>query len=138
LGGDIPCKRPTSYPRSSTDDDDGLCKHIEHVLTTSTRDCIEYNPNLNAEHVRELKELKGFVAQRLGIPKKKVVPAEFREANSRKYTYMIAVTFDTRLRPIEIGWVKFRACTSKTTNRTSRKTELRRTRHGTASLSAGR
>jgi hypothetical protein len=38
------------------DCDDGLCRHIQHVITTSTRDCIEYNPDLDSERVHELKE----------------------------------------------------------------------------------
>ena len=54
----------------------------------------------------ERSELKAFVAQRLGIPKEKVGPAEFKRANSWKYPSMIAVTLDTGLRPIEVGRAK--------------------------------
>lgn len=54
----------------------------------------------------ERSQLKAFVAQRLGIPKEKVGPEEFKEANSWKYPSMIAVTLDTGLRPIEVGRAK--------------------------------
>ena len=64
---------------------------------------VSRTPDLSPD---ECCQLKAFVAQRLGIPKEKVVPAEFREANLRKHTSMIAVTFDTRLRPIKIGWLE--------------------------------
>jgi hypothetical protein len=62
---------------------------------------VSRTPDLSSD---ECCQLKSFVAQWLGIPKEKVVPAEFKEANS--HTSMIAVTFDTRLRSIEIGWVE--------------------------------
>ena len=54
----------------------------------------------------ERSELKTFVAQRLGIPKEKVGPDEFKQANSWKYPSMISVTLDTGLRPIEVGRAK--------------------------------
>jgi len=54
----------------------------------------------------ERSELKAFVAQRLGIPKEKVGPDEFKQANSWKYPSMISVTLDTGLRPIEVGRAK--------------------------------
>ena len=54
----------------------------------------------------ERSELKTFVAQRLGIPKEKVGPKEFQQANSWKYPSMISVTLDTGLRPIEVGRAK--------------------------------
>lgn len=54
----------------------------------------------------ERSELKTFVAQRLGIPKEKVGPGEFKRANSWKYPSMVAVTLDTGLRPIEVGRAK--------------------------------
>jgi integrase len=54
----------------------------------------------------ERSELKSFVAQRLGIPKEKIGPDEFKQANSWKYPSMVAVTLDTGLRPIEVGRAK--------------------------------
>lgn len=36
-------------------DDDGICKHIEHVITMDTRGCVEYNPDIDSDRVRELK-----------------------------------------------------------------------------------
>ena len=37
-------------------DDDGLCKHMEHVITTDMRGCVQYRPMDDRERVRELKE----------------------------------------------------------------------------------
>lgn len=54
----------------------------------------------------ERSELKTFVAQRFGIPKEKIGPEEFKQANSWKYPSMISVTLDTGLRPIEVGRAK--------------------------------
>ena len=54
----------------------------------------------------ERSQSKAFVAQRLGIPKKKVGPEEFKKANSWKHPSMITVTLDTGLRPIEVGRAK--------------------------------
>lgn len=54
----------------------------------------------------EREELKIFVSKRLGIPKEKVGPEEFKQANSWKYPSMIATTLDTGLRPIEVGRAK--------------------------------
>ena len=36
-------------------DDDGFCKHIEHVITMDNRGCVEYNPDIDSDRVRELK-----------------------------------------------------------------------------------
>lgn len=54
----------------------------------------------------ERDELKRHISQRLQIPKGKVGPDEFEQANSWKYPSMIAVTLDTGLRPIEVGRAK--------------------------------
>lgn len=54
----------------------------------------------------ERSKLKTFVAQRLGIPKEKIGPEEFKQANSWKYPSMIAVTLDAGLRPIEVARAK--------------------------------
>ena len=37
-------------------DEDGLCKHMEHVVTMDTRGCVQYRPMDDRERVRELKE----------------------------------------------------------------------------------
>jgi hypothetical protein len=42
-------------------DDDGLCKHVEHVIESDWRGCIEYRPIDDTERVREL---KAFTKQR--------------------------------------------------------------------------
>jgi len=42
-------------------DDDGLCKHIEHVILLDFRDCLQYNPDIDADRVHVLKE---FTKQR--------------------------------------------------------------------------
>jgi integrase len=54
----------------------------------------------------EREQLKTVVSKRLGIPKEKVGPEEFKMANSWKYPSMIATTLDTGLRPIEVGRAK--------------------------------
>ena len=54
----------------------------------------------------ERDQLKIFVSQRLGIPKEKVGPEEFKQANSWKYPSIMATTLDTGLRPIEVGRAK--------------------------------
>ncbi|TKX86732.1 hypothetical protein EXE43_06790 [Halorubrum sp. SS5] len=36
-------------------DDDGLCKHIEHVIESDWRGCIEYHPIDDQKRVEELK-----------------------------------------------------------------------------------
>src|SRR6056297_2516496 len=35
-------------------DDEGLCRHIQHVIEMDTRGCIEYNPISDRERVAEL------------------------------------------------------------------------------------
>lgn len=54
----------------------------------------------------ERDKVKAHVAQRLGIPKRKVGPEEFKKANSWKIPSIVAVTLDTGLRPIEVGRAK--------------------------------
>jgi hypothetical protein len=46
-------------------DEDGLCKHIEHVIESDWRGCIEYLPIGDAEHVRELKAFSREQRQKL-------------------------------------------------------------------------
>lgn len=69
---------------------------------------LEYSSVKNYHSVtpEERDRLKTFVSQRLGIPKEKVGPEEFKEANSWKYPSIIATTLDTGLRPIEVGRAK--------------------------------
>lgn len=54
----------------------------------------------------EREQLKKVVSQRLQIPKEKVGPEEFKQANSWKYPSMIALTLDCGLRPIEVSRAK--------------------------------
>jgi integrase len=69
---------------------------------------LEYSSVKNYHSVtpEERDRLKIFVSQRLGIPKEKVGPEEFKEANSWKYPSIMATTLDTGLRPIEVGRAK--------------------------------
>lgn len=52
---------------------------------------------------KEREQIKIYLSQRMGIPKEKVGPGEFKEANSWKIPSVIAVTLDTGLRPVEAG-----------------------------------
>jgi hypothetical protein len=36
-------------------DDNGVCKHITHVIENDWRGCIEYNPDIDDDRVKELK-----------------------------------------------------------------------------------
>jgi integrase len=51
----------------------------------------------------ERDRIKTYLARREGVPKEKIGPEEFKEANSWKIPSLIAVTLDTGLRPIEVG-----------------------------------
>jgi hypothetical protein len=46
-------------------DEDGLCKHIEHVIESEWRGCIQYNPDIDTDRVRELKEFSREQRQKL-------------------------------------------------------------------------
>jgi len=54
----------------------------------------------------EREELKTVISKRLQVPKEKVGPEHFKQANSWKYPSMIAATLDCGLRPIEVGRAK--------------------------------
>ncbi|KOX98146.1 tyrosine-type recombinase/integrase [Halorubrum tropicale] len=51
----------------------------------------------------ERDRIKTYLARLEGVPKEKIGPEEFKEANSWKVPSLIAVTLDTGLRPIEVG-----------------------------------
>lgn len=62
----------------------------------------------------ERDRIKTYLARLEGVPKEKIGPEEFKEANSWKVPSLIAVTLDTGLRPIEVGrasvdWVNLEA-----------------------------
>jgi len=60
-------------------DDTGVCKHIEHVIKISSKDCLEYNPISDQDRIQELKE---FSSER----RKKLLEKVREEAKAQKHS----------------------------------------------------